>query len=91
MANLTPQEVIDIVLGVVESTYGNLGFLSFRLHSIKKNSKETIYIIKYSFIPRSKEEQRIFYEAKVNVEDKNVFEIHEIKETDLSKESKEEK
>lgn len=75
-------DVIKIVMRTVETTYGNLGFLSFRLHSIKPNTKENIFIIKYSFTPRG-ENKRIFYVGKVNIKKEDMFEVQEIKEEDL--------
>jgi hypothetical protein len=40
--------------------------------------------MKYSFIPREKEAKRLFYKGKVNIKDKSIFEIQEIKEEELS-------
>lgn len=86
MADTNPKQVIELILEILEITYGSLGYLSFRFHSIKPNSKEEVYVIKYSLVPRSSENKRIFYSARVNIKDKNVFEFHEIKEEELSKE-----
>jgi len=85
MTDTNPKEVIETILETIEATYGNLGFLSFRMHSIKPNHAEGVYIIKYSFIPRSKDDERMFYYGKVNIKNKNIFEIKEIKEEDLAK------
>lgn len=83
MEKISPNEVIETVLSVIETTYGNLGFLSFQLHSIKPNTKEGVYIIKYSFIPRGKDDGRIFYLGKVNINNKNIFEIEQIKKAEV--------
>jgi hypothetical protein len=79
------QMTIRSVIETVEATYGNLGFLSFRLHSLRPNHKDQVYVIRYSFVPREKEAKRIFYEGRVNIQTKNLNEIKEIKESDLSK------
>jgi len=86
MGRLSPQEVVNVVVETIEATYGSLGFLSFRIHSIKPNSKEEVFIVKYSFVPRDKERERMFYKGKINIKNKNIFEMHEIKEEDLAKE-----
>ncbi|MBS3155293.1 hypothetical protein J4404_02230 [Candidatus Woesearchaeota archaeon] len=87
MAKISAKDVIETVIDVIVSSYGNLGYVGFRLHSIKQNHKENVYIAKYSFIPReNKESKRVFYEARVNIKDKNIFETKEISESMLSKE-----
>ena len=86
MVEINPKQVIELIMEILEVTYGSLGYLNFRLHSIRPNTKEGVYIIKYSFVPRGSEIKRIFYKAKVNIKDKNIFELHDIKEEDLTKE-----
>jgi len=83
MAKISPAETIDIIMNVLISSYGNLGFIGFKLHSIKPNGKKDRYVAKYSFIPRGEEKQRIFYEARIDLKDKKLTEINEIKESDL--------
>lgn len=77
--------VIRSVITAVEATYGSLGFLSFRLHSVRQNHKENVFIVKYSFIPREKDAGRMYYKAKIDVKTSRLSEIQEIKEEDLSK------
>ncbi len=86
MVDLDSKEAIGIVLDIIETMYGNLGFLSFRLHLIKPNHDDSIYIIKYSFIPREKDTKRIFYIGKVNIQTKKMIEFKEITEEDLIEE-----
>jgi len=85
MGKISPREVIETVIDVIIGSYGNLGYLDFKIHTIKPNCKENVYIVKYSFIPRNKDGKKIYYEARVNIKDKNVFESKEITEDDLSK------
>lgn len=85
--NISAKEVIETVIDVIVGSYGSLGYIGFRIHSIRPNCKENVYIVKYSFIPRdNKEGKRVFYEARVNIKDKNMFETKEIKEEDLKNE-----
>lgn len=84
MVEMDSKEIIGIVLDIIETMYGNLGFLSFRLHLIKPNHDNSIYIIKYSFIPREKDTKRIFYMGKVNIQTKKMIEFKEITEADLT-------
>lgn len=77
--------IIRSIMSTIETTYGNLGFLSFRLHSIKENHTDNMYVIKYSFIPREKDTKRIYYRAKINITTRALSEIQEIKEEDLAK------
>ena len=85
MTDTNPKQVIETIIEVLEIMYGNLGYLSFKLHFIKPNHEEGVFIIKYSFVPRSPENKRVYSAGKVNIKDKNIFEIKEIKEEDLSK------
>lgn len=85
MEDTNPKQVIEMIMDILEVSYGNLGFLSFKLHSIAPNTDEDVFIIKYSFIPRSPENKRIYYAGKVNIKNKNIFRIKEIKEEDLEK------
>jgi len=85
MVDIEPKQIIEMIMDILEVSYGNLGYLSFRLHSINPNTDEDVYIIKYSFIPRSPENKRIYYAGKVNIKNKNMFKIKEIKEEDLQK------
>ena len=87
MSTITPKEVIDTVIDAIVSSYGNLGYTSFRVHSIKPNHKQDVYVAKYSFIPRDKENKRVFYETRINIKDKNMFETKEISEKELIKEN----
>lgn len=85
--NISAKEVIETVIDVIVGSYGSLGYLGFRIHSIKPNCKENVFIVKYSFIPRdNKEGKRFFYEARVNIKDKSMFETKEIQEEELTKE-----
>jgi len=77
--------IIRSVIAAVEATYGSLGFTAFRIHTIRKNHKENMFIIKYSFIPREKEAIRIFYRAKIDIKANALSDIQEIKEEDLAK------
>lgn len=87
MAKTSAKEVVETVIDVIVSSYGSLGYVSFKIHSIKPNHKEDVFIAKYSFIPRdSKDNKRVFYEARINIKDKNIFETKEISESDLLKE-----
>lgn len=83
---INPKQVIELILEILELTYGSLGYLNFRIHSIKPNSKEDVYIIKYSFVPRSLDSKRLYYIGKVNIHDKNIFEIREVNEEEMTKE-----
>lgn len=80
------KNVVHSVVEAIEATYGSLGFLSFRLHSLKQNSKENIFVIRYSFIPRDKESNRLYYKAKVDIKTNNLFQIEEIKKEELAEE-----
>lgn len=82
--NVSAKEVIETVIDIIVGSYGSLGYLGFRVHSIKPNCDENVYIVKYSFIPRdNKEGKRFFYEARVNIKNKNIFEAKEIQEEEL--------
>lgn len=87
VANIGPRDVVETVIEVIVGSHGSLGYLGFRLHSIKPNNKENVFVVKYSFIPRDgKEGKRVFYEARINIKDKNIFQTKEINEEDISKE-----
>ena len=86
MAEINPKQVIELILEILELTYGSLGYLNFRIHSIKPNSKEGVYIIKYSFVPRSSDNKRLFYISNVNIKNRNIFEIKEVTEEQMTKE-----
>lgn len=77
--------VLRAVISAIETTHGNLGFIAFRLHSLKPNQKDNVFIIKYSFIPREKDTARLFYKAKINIKTNNLYELEQIKEEDLTK------
>ena len=87
MAKISPKEVVETIIDTIIGSYGNLGYVGFKIHSIFPNHKYDVYIVRYSFIPRdSKDGQRVFYEGRVNIRDKNIFETKEISEIDLNKE-----
>ena len=78
------KEVIETVIDIIVGSYGSLGYLGFKVHSIKPNSNENVCVVKYSFIPReNKGGKRFFYEARVDIKNKNRFEAKEIQEEDL--------
>ena len=80
-ASLGPKEVIETVIDIIVGSYGSLGYFGFKVHSIRPNCAEDTHIVKYSFIPRdNKEGKRFFYEARINIKDKNIFETKEIHE-----------
>lgn len=83
MAKINAHEIVDVVINVLISSYGNLGYVSFKIHSIRPNGKKDRYIAKYSFIPRDGGDKRIYYEARVDIKDKKLVEFEEIKESDL--------
>ena len=83
MAKINANEIVNVVINVLISSYGNLGYASFKIHSIKPNSKKDRYVARYSFIPRDGENERIYYEARVDIKDKKLVEFEEIKEEDL--------
>lgn len=87
MVKITPREVIETIIDTIVGSYGSLGYVGFKVHSIIPNHKENVYIVKYSFIPRdNKDGKRVFYEGRVNIKDKNIFASKEISEDDLNKE-----
>jgi len=84
MGKISPREVVETVIDVLVGSYGNLGYIDFKMHSIKPNCKESVYIVKYSFIPRNnKDGKRLYYETRINIKDKNMFESKEIDEKEL--------
>ncbi len=83
MGKINASEIVDIIVGVLASSYGNLGYTGFKIHSIKPNGKKDTSIVKYSFIPRSETKERIFYDARIDIRDKKLVEFKEIKETEL--------
>jgi len=83
MTKINANEIVNVVINVLISSYGNLGYASFKIHSIKPNGKKDRYVAKYSFIPRDGENERIYYEARVDIKDKKLVEFEEIKEKDL--------
>lgn len=85
MANINTEQAIEIVMRVLEKIYGNLGFLAFRMHSIKPNHKDGVFIVKYSFIPREDNKTRLFYESRIDIKGRNLLEAKEISEPDLAK------
>ncbi len=85
MGKINANDIVDIVVNVLITSYGNLGYASFRIHSIKPNGKKDRYIARYSFIPRDGESKRIYHEARVDIKDKKLVEFEEIEETNLQK------
>jgi hypothetical protein len=80
---MEPRQIVETVIDVLIGTYGNLGYLDFKVHSIEPNGRENVFIVKYSFIPRDNERKRLFYETRIDVRDKNNFATKEIKESEL--------
>ena len=81
--NMEPKQIVDTIIEVLVSAYGNLGYMDFKLHLIEPNSKEDVFIVKYSFIPRDTERKRLFYETRIDIKNKSNFATKEIKESDL--------
>ena len=80
---MEPSHIIDTIISVLVSSYGNLGYLDFKIHSIEPNGRDNVFIVKYSFIPRGENGKKLFYETRIDVRDKNNFATKEIKESDL--------
>lgn len=85
MPEISPKMIIETIMQVLDASYGSLGYTAFKLHAIEPNASEDTYMVKYSFIPRSSENKRIYYLAKINVKNKNLFQVKEIKEEDIFK------
>jgi hypothetical protein len=80
--DLNMDKVIDIVVDLIDKTYGALGYSGFKIHKIKPNTKEDIYYVYYSFIVRG-EEKKTYYKFKVDIDRHKSLELKEIKKEEI--------
>ena len=62
-----------IVIKYLEKVYGNLGLLSFRLDSIKPNSKKDVFIVNCNFFPSMGSDERIYYKVHINIKNGQII------------------
>lgn len=80
---MEPREIVNTIVDVLVSTYGNLGYIDFKINSIEPNGEPNVFIVKYSFIPRNGDKKKLFYLTKIDVVNKSNFASKEIKESEL--------
>ncbi|MBS3060625.1 MAG: hypothetical protein J4432_03910 [DPANN group archaeon] len=59
-------------------TYGNLGQFTFKIHSIKRNSAEHIWIVECESYATPKDEKPTAYTIKVNIKTGEIVSISSI-------------
>lgn len=78
--NIDAGKATEFVRKYCEENYGNLAFISFRIHFVKPNDKKDVWIVKFSFKPQTTEDTRIYNIIKVNIANKEIDSIEEVQE-----------
>jgi len=79
--------IIDSVRKHFQSQNPQLGYLFFRVDSIRANSKEGVWVVICSFLESLGAQNRIYYKLRVNLNDGSFGDIHVITKERAEEES----
>ncbi len=78
--------IIDLVRTHFQNQNPQLGYLFFRIDSIRANSKDNVWIVICSFLESFGSRNRIYYKLRVNLKDGTFGDAHTITEEQAKKE-----
>lgn len=78
--------IIDLVRSHFQNQNPQLGYLFFRIDSIRANSKDGVWVVICSFLESFGSQKRIYYKLKINLMDGTFGNIHTILEEEAKKE-----
>jgi len=78
--------IIDLVRTHFQNQNPQLGFLFFRIDSIKKNGVDGVWVVICSFLESFGNKNRIYYKLKVNLTDGTFGDTHTLPEEEAKKE-----
>ena len=78
--------IIDLVRSHFQNQNPQLGYLFFRIDSIRANSKENVWVVICSFLESFGSRNRLYYKLKVNLIDGTFGDVYTLTETQATKE-----
>ena len=78
--------IIDLVRSHFQNQNPQLGYLFFRINSIKANNKDGVWVVICRFLESFGSQKRIYYKLSVNLKDGTFGDIHTMIEDQANKE-----